>query len=140
MLTINDTITIDSRYLQISFVRSRGPGGQNVNKVSTAAQLTFDLPKCPDLAAPVKKRLSRLAGRRVNTQGKIIIHADCFRSQNRNRTECLDRLRRLIEKALVTPKKRLQTKPSPAAKNRRLQEKKQHSKIKTLRRETIPDQ
>ena len=134
MLRINDQINIDDEYLRVTFVRSRGPGGQNVNKVNTRAQLVFDLEACPVLGPAVKKRLARLAGRRLTDKGTLIIHSDRFRRQNRNRTECLDRLRLLIKKALVTPKKRRPTPPTAAAQRQRLDDKRRRSRIKSLRR------
>lgn len=140
MLTINDNITIDSRYLQINFVRSRGPGGQNVNKVNTRAQLTFDLNRCSDIGLAAKTRLARLAGRRLTADGKIIIQSDRFREQSRNRQECLDRLRRLIQKALTPPKKRRPTKPTAASKRKRRYDKIHRSKIKSLRRKVEQEQ
>jgi len=133
MLTINDKITIDSRYLRICFVRSGGPGGQNVNKVNTRAQLIFDLNHCPEIGPTIKGRLAQSAGRRLSTQGKIIIQSDRFREQNRNRQECLSRLRQLILKALIVPKKRRPTGPTAAAKRKRLTDKKYRSNVKVWR-------
>lgn len=140
MLKINDTITISPDHIHITFVRSRGPGGQNVNKVNTRAQLTFDLDECPALTNPVKKRLRLLAGRRLTNQGRLIIRSDRFREQGRNRHECLDRLRRLIAQALIPPKKRVPTKPTPASKRRRLADKHQRSLLKNQRGKVQLDQ
>ncbi len=133
MLQVNDTIRIDERYIAISYVRSRGPGGQNVNKLNTRAQLVFDLKECTDLTSAVKERLKQLAGRRMTADGRLILQSDRYRHQGRNRQECLDRLRRLIRKALQPPKRRIPTKPSRAAKEKRLADKKHRSKVKNLR-------
>jgi len=133
MLRINDTINIDSEHIRISYVRSRGPGGQNVNKVNTQAQLCFDLKACQGLKPSVKKRLIALAGRRMTNQGTLILRSDRFREQKRNRRECLRRLRQLIEKALICPKKRRDTKPTAASKRKRLADKRRRSLTKSLR-------
>jgi len=133
MLKINEKISISEQYITINYVRSRGPGGQNVNKVNTRAQLSFDLGNCPELSAAVKKRLQKLAGSRVTIDNRLIIQSDCYRLQNRNRRECLDRLRKLISKALIVPKKRRPTQPTQASKRKRLADKKHHSGIKSLR-------
>ena len=133
MLPINDKIIIDDELLRVSFVRSRGPGGQNVNKVNTRCQLTFDLHGCQVLNSAVKKRLASLAGRRLTDKGTLIIQSDRFRRQNRNRQQCLDRLRRLIQKALIPPKKRRPTKPTAASKRKRLEDKHRRSRLKSLR-------
>ena len=139
MLEINDKLVIASRYLTITFVRSGGPGGQNVNKLNTQAQLSFDLKGCPDLSSPVKKRLAQLAGRRLNDQGRLLIRSDRFRQQARNRAECLDRLRRLIQKALIPPKRRIPTKPTAAAKRKRLADKRRRSLRKASREKVVPE-
>jgi len=133
MLQINDKISIEDKLLQIKFVRSSGPGGQNVNKVNTCAQLSFDLKHCEVLAPSVKNRLKRLAGARLTSQEVIQIESDRYREQSRNRQACLDRLRELIQKALIRPKKRIATKPTKASRQRRLDSKKQRSRVKSLR-------
>ena len=133
MLKVDDTIRIDGRYIAMTYVRSRGPGGQNVNKLNTRAQLVFDLKGCTDLGSAVKERLQVLAGRRMTADGRMIMQSDRYRHQGRNRQECLDRLRRLIRKALQPPKPRIPTKPSRAAKEKRLADKKHRSKVKNLR-------
>ena len=138
MLQINDRITISAQYIHVAYVRSSGPGGQNVNKVSTRAQLRFDLADYPDLTAAVKKRLAVLAGRRLTKEHTLVLESDRFRDQLRNRRECLDRLRRLILQALITPKKRRATKPTLASKRRRLAEKRRRSETKSLRRKPPP--
>ena len=134
MLKVNDNIHIDERFIEIRYVRSRGPGGQNVNKLNTRAQLIFHLNDCTDLAPAVKQRLQKLAGRRMTTDGRMIMQSDRYREQGRNRQECLDRLRRLILKALTPPKPRIPTKPSRAAKEKRLSDKKRRGQVKSYRR------
>lgn len=133
MLKVDDAIRIDERFIKIAYVRSRGPGGQNVNKLNTRAQLIFHLNDCTDLSAAVKERLEVLAGRRMTTDGRLVMQSDRHRHQGRNRQECLDRLRRLILKALQPPKPRIPTKPSRAAKEKRLSDKKRRGQIKSLR-------
>lgn len=140
MLKINEKISISEQYITINYVRSRGPGGQNVNKVNTRAQLSFDLENCPELSAAVKKRLIKLAGSRVCGDGRLLIQSDCYRLQSRNRQECLDRLRKLISKALVAPKQRRATQPSWASKRKRLADKKHRSGIKSLRSRVAPEE
>ena len=140
MLQINDKIVIEDRYLQVSFVRSRGPGGQNVNKVNTCCQLSFDLKNCPVLTPAVKNRCVRRAGRRMTSQGVIIIHSDRFRRQSSNRTECFERLGWLIRQALIPPAPRRATKPSAASKRKRLEEKNRRSKMKNLRQKITLDE
>ncbi len=133
MLQINDKISIEDKLIQIKFVRSSGPGGQNVNKVNTCAQLSFDLKNCEVLPPAVKNRLKRLAGSRLTSQEEIQIESDCFREQSRNRQDCLNRLREMIQKALIRPKIRISTKPTKASRQRRLDAKKQRGRVKSLR-------
>lgn len=134
MLVVNDNLTLSERFLRIRYVRSRGPGGQNVNKVNTCAQLVFEVEACGQLSPQVKHRLKNLAGRRWNQAGQMILESDRFREQKKNRQEVLHRLRRLIRQALVRPKVRRATKPSLASK-RRIKASKQHrSQMKSLRR------
>ncbi|MBN2376906.1 MAG: aminoacyl-tRNA hydrolase [Sedimentisphaerales bacterium] len=140
MLKINEKISISEQYITINYVRSRGPGGQNVNKVNTRAQLSFDLENCPELNTAVKKRLKKLPGSKVTDDNRLIIQSDCYRLQNRNRQECLDRLRKFISKALVVPKKRRPTKPTQASKHKRLADKKHRSSIKSLRSKVTPQE
>lgn len=136
MIRINENITIEDWELSESFIRSSGPGGQNVNKVSTAVELRFEAARSPNLAPDVKARLKRLAGRRWTKEGAIIITAEKHRTQPRNRAEAEAKLKDLIKLALHRPKRRIKTRPTLASKRRRLDAKKQRGQIKTLRRNT----
>jgi ribosome-associated protein len=130
---ITDTFSIDDAELEWDFVRSSGPGGQNVNKVATAAQLRFDARRSPSLPEDVRERLVLIAGKRMTSDGILVIHARRFRSQEGNRQDAWDRLAELIRKALVRPVVRRRTKPSRAAKMRRLEEKKRRGELKKTR-------
>jgi ribosome-associated protein len=133
-IRITDDISIDEREIEESFVRSSGPGGQNVNKLSTAVQLRFDVRRSPGLPNDVAIRLMRLAGRRMTKDGVIVLVAQNHRTQERNRAEALDRLVALIREAAVRPTPRRATKPTKASKERRLEGKKVRAGIKGLRR------
>jgi ribosome-associated protein len=137
MLTINEAITIGEQYLRFRFIRSQGPGGQNVNKVNTKAQLSFEMRPCPALPEGVKGRLAKLAGRRMTDEGILILECDQYREQSRNRQACLDRLAGLIQKALIIPKHRRPTRPTRSSKERRLNAKQRRSGIKSLRRRAV---
>ena len=132
MLRVSRDLTIDENDIDIGFVRASGPGGQNVNKLSTAAQLRFDTRKItlPDDAS---LRLTRLAGQRMTKDGVIVIHAQRFRTQERNRADATDRLVELLRQATVRPTPRRPTKPTFGSKQRRLDGKKRRSDIKARR-------
>jgi len=133
MIRINDTIEIADWELSEQFVRSSGPGGQNVNKVSSAVQLRFEAERSPHLTSAVKARLKRLAGRRWTKDGAIIISAEESRHQAINRQRAEEKLVELIQKALEVPKRRIKTRPTLASKRRRLDGKTQRGQLKSLR-------
>jgi ribosome-associated protein len=130
---VNKRAPIDPQEISFDFVRSSGPGGQNVNKVSSAVQLRFHILESHSLSPEVRERLIRLAGNRMTQSGELIIEARRFRSQLQNREDALDRLYTLVEKASVRPKARRDTRPTTASKRRRLESKKRHSENKRLR-------
>ncbi|GAC1451199.1 MAG: alternative ribosome rescue aminoacyl-tRNA hydrolase ArfB [Steroidobacteraceae bacterium] len=132
-LEVAPGLVIPDSELSITFVRASGPGGQNVNKVSTAAQLRFDLEGSQVLSAGVKARLRNLSGRRLTAEGTILIVARNQRTQEHNRRDAEERLSELIRRALVAPKPRKATRPTRAARERRLQGKTQHGRTKRLR-------
>ena len=133
MIPITDRISLDDDELQFEFVRASGPGGQNVNKVATAAQLRFDVTGSPSLPATVKTRLRRLAGRRMTGEGVLVIDARRHRTQKANREDAVDRLVDLIRRAARRPKKRVPTRPTAASRKRRLDAKKRRGQSKRLR-------
>jgi len=133
MHRISPTIQIDERELQFEYIRASGPGGQNVNKVATAVQLRFDVSNSPSLASDTKGRLIRLAGKRVNADGVLVIEARRFRTQEANREDAIQRFTDLVRKALVPPKPRRKTKPTTASKEKRLKEKRQRGETKKNR-------
>lgn len=133
MIQITPTIAIDESEIQFEFIRASGPGGQNVNRVATAVQLRFDARNSPSLPDAVRARLTRLAGRRMTKDGILIITAQRFRSQERNRRDAIDRLIDLIRRAARKPKIRRKTKPTRASKKRRLEAKHSRSEKKRLR-------
>jgi ribosome-associated protein len=133
MIRVTDSISIDDNELTEDFVRSSGPGGQNVNKLSTAVQLRFNVRRSPSLPNDVALRLMRLAGSRLTKDGVLIISAQSHRTQERNRQDARDRLIELIRQAAVVPVKRRKTKPTRASKEKRIESKKRRSNIKGMR-------
>lgn len=133
MLHITDTCSLQEWELSESFLRASGPGGQNVNKVSTAVELRFEAQRSPSLDAAVKARLKRLAGRRWTLDGAIVLKVDETRSQARNREIARERLAELVARALVAPKRRVATRPTLGSQRRRLAAKKQAGTVKALR-------
>lgn len=133
MIRVNAQIELDEREIQEDFVRASGPGGQNVNKVSTAVQLRFDVARSPSLPDAVRERLTAIAGRRMTQDGVLIIEAERYRSQRRNRDDALERLIELIREACEVDKPRRPTRPTLASKKRRLDSKQRRGETKKLR-------
>ena len=133
MLKIDDKITIRSWELSEQFIRASGPGGQNVNKTSSAVELRFEAERSPSLSEPVKKRLKKIAGTKWTKDGAIVLKCDETRHQVRNREIVLKRLKEMIKKSLLTPKKRLATRPTLASNRRRLTAKKNRADLKSNR-------
>ncbi len=138
-IRVTGSLAIDPDEIQESFVRAAGPGGQHVNTTSTAVQLRFDVRRSPSLPEDVRHRLERLAGRRLTRDGVLVLVAQGHRSQLRNREEALARLVELIREATHKPAPRVKTKVSRAAKRRRVDDKKRHGTVKSLRRSRTSD-
>lgn len=134
MISITPEISIRESELKLDFIRSSGPGGQNVNKVATAVQLRFDVFRSPSLPEAVRRRLVRIAGKRVSKEGVLLIDARRFRTQERNRQDVVERLVQWIRRASERPKKRIKTRPTPGSRERRLEGKRQRSETKRLRK------
>ena len=134
MIKINKHITIRESELTFKFIRSSGPGGQNVNKVATAVQLRFDITSTQSLTDDVKTRLKSIAGRKVTKDGILIIEANRYRTQEKNRQDAIARLTALIDKSSVKRKRRVKTNPSPASNQKRIEVKKRLSEKKKMRK------
>ena len=134
MIEVTQEIRIDEAELQFAYVQASGPGGQNVNKVASAVQLRFDVSGSPSLPEEVKNRLRRLAGSRISSEGVLLIEARRYRSQQQNRQDAIERLVGLIARSAQAPKRRKATRPSAAARERRLEVKRRRSEVKRRRR------
>jgi ribosome-associated protein len=133
MIVIDDTLTLDESEISESFIRASGPGGQNVNKVASAVQLRFDVRHSPSLPEAVRRRLERLGGHRVSQDGVIVITAQRYRSQERNREDARGRLVALIRRAATPPTPRRATRPSAGSRERRLADKTRRARLKQQR-------
>lgn len=135
-MEILNEIELDGKYISFDFIRSSGPGGQNVNRVATAVRLRFDV-ESSDLPGSVKTRLKKIAGDRLNREGVLTIKASCFRTQEQNRQDALARLMTLVKKAYAKPKKRIRTRPTRASRERTLASKKKRGLLKKMRSKRV---
>ncbi len=134
MIHITDTFALNENEIQLEFIKATGPGGQNVNKVSSAVQLRFDAAGSSAISDEIYERLKKIAGRRMTTTGMLMIKANRFRSQEQNRQDAVNRLVLMIQRAMETPKQRRPTKPSAASRQRRLATKRHRGEIKRRRK------
>ena len=139
MIAVTHAISLDENELEFSFVRSSGPGGQNVNKVATAVQLRFDVARSPSLPDDVRARLIARAGNKLTRDGVLLITARRFRTQERNRADAIERLVAMIQSAATPPKRRRKTKPTRASKQVRVEQKRRRSTTKRLRGKPAED-
>lgn len=139
-MRVTRKIDIDESELEEDFIRSSGPGGQNVNKVASAVQLRFDVASSPSLPDDVRTRLARIAGNRMTKEGVLVIEAKRYRTQERNRKDARDRLAALVTRAAVRPRKRRRTKPTRVSRERRLKKKKQRGQRKRQRKSVRLDE
>ena len=140
MIHITPTIAIDESEVHLEFMRASKPGGQKVNKVATAVQLRFDVGNSPSLPDDVRERLVHLAARRITQDGVLLIKAERFRTQDRNREDAIERLIQLIRKAAEKPRRRRRTRPTLASKKRRLESKRRRGDAKHMRRSVTPSE
>lgn len=135
MVDVTGTLSIPEEELEERFIQASGPGGQHVNKVATAVQLRFDVARSRSLPEPVRQRLVQLARRRINRDGELVIEAQRYRSQDRNRQDARDRLVRLIREAMKQPKRRKRTRPTLASRRHRLESKRRRGELKRARQQ-----
>ncbi|HSF18988.1 MAG TPA: alternative ribosome rescue aminoacyl-tRNA hydrolase ArfB [Vicinamibacteria bacterium] len=136
MIAITETLRIPGKEVELRFVRAGGPGGQHVNKASTAVQLRFDVEHSESISEEVRARLKKIAGKRLSDNGVLVIEAARFRSQKQNREDAIERFVSLLRRAASKPKKRRPTKPTAQAKKRRLEDKRRRAKLKRERSES----